>query len=80
MHQSPLTKTEYDEILFDSIEKIRNAVPIKKSIKQKTVVQAFSEEKPIQAKVPLKEEKMKEIKKEEFAVEIKVKIQTKPQP
>jgi hypothetical protein len=44
------------------------------------VVQAFSEEKPNQAKVPLKEEKMKEIKKEEIVEEIKVKILTKPQP
>jgi hypothetical protein len=44
------------------------------------VVQAFSEEKPNQPKVPLKEEKMKEIKKEEVVEEIKIKIPSKPQP
>lgn len=75
MHQCPLTKTEYDENLFDSIEKLRTAVPIKKSIKPKTVVQAVFEEKPDQAKVAQNDEKMKETKKEEVIEEIKVKIQ-----
>jgi len=46
LHQNPSIRTEYDEAQFESVEKLRNVIGIKKPVKIKSISHPVIDDEP----------------------------------